>query len=83
MLFEAERVVDATCVHPSASVMPNSCASCRPELRAVGQGFSPGRTRAPPQVFNLVLAARATHQWYLSTFPTYPKARRALIPFLL
>lgn len=32
---------------------------------------------------NLVPRARTHHQWYLKTFPTYPRSRRAIIPFLL
>lgn len=33
-------------------------------------------------VVNLVLAADATHAWYLRTFAAYPKRRRALVPFI-
>lgn len=32
---------------------------------------------------NLVPRAFATHRWYLSRFPDYPRSRRALVPFLL
>lgn len=32
---------------------------------------------------NLTLAARMTHAWYHRQFKSYPRGRRALIPFLL
>lgn len=32
---------------------------------------------------NLVPRAVAHHQWYLRTFPEYPKGRRAVLPFVL
>ena len=31
---------------------------------------------------NLVPRAWATHAWYRARFPDYPRARRALIPFV-
>lgn len=31
---------------------------------------------------NLFPRARSTHNWYLETFPDYPKKRKALIPFI-
>lgn len=31
---------------------------------------------------NQIGVAHFTHQWYRSTFPQYPKSRRAFIPFL-
>jgi steroid 5-alpha reductase family enzyme len=34
-------------------------------------------------VANLVPRALAHHRWYRATFPEYPAARKALIPFLL
>ena len=34
------------------------------------------------QVSNLMLAAEATHKWYLTHFPEYPRQRRTLVPFL-
>lgn len=47
-------------------------------------------TWAMPAVFvlllsaaNLVPRALATHRWYRETFPDYPPARRALVPFVL
>jgi len=33
-------------------------------------------------VVNLVLAAGPTHRWYHTTFPEYPRQRKALIPWL-
>jgi len=32
---------------------------------------------------NLAPRAFSTHKWYLSTFPDYPKNRKALIPFIV
>ena len=34
------------------------------------------------QVANLVLAASLTHEWYHSRFKTYPRHRKALIPYI-
>ena len=45
--------------------------------------FSIPHTTLPPQVVNLVPAADASHRWYKDTFPhTYPKGRRALLPWI-
>lgn len=35
-----------------------------------------------PQLLNLILAAGMTQQWYHKKFSSYPKARRALIPWV-
>jgi steroid 5-alpha reductase family enzyme len=43
----------------------------------------PGAAFAFWTVANLVPRARANHSWYLSTFPDYPKTRKAIIPFVL
>ena len=32
---------------------------------------------------NLVPRARAHHRWYRATFPDYPPARKAIIPYVL
>ena len=34
------------------------------------------------QVANLLLAAGPTHEWYKERFPSYPRQRRALIPWV-
>ncbi len=54
---------------------------------AAAPGDACGGTRArcrclPTQVINLVLAADATHRWYVEHFKTYPRGRRALVPFV-
>ena len=33
-------------------------------------------------IVNLALAARMTHQWYVSHFKTYPRQRKMLIPYM-
>ena len=42
----------------------------------------PGLVFAVCTFANLFPRARSTHNWYLETFPDYPKKRKALIPFI-
>ncbi|XP_024528091.1 polyprenol reductase 2 isoform X1 [Selaginella moellendorffii] len=66
-----------------------SCAHYLSEIvMYFGLVFASGGTQATiwfllAWVFsNLYLAAKETHEWYLSKFENYPKNRKALIPFL-
>jgi protein-S-isoprenylcysteine O-methyltransferase Ste14 len=43
----------------------------------------PGLAFAVWTAANLIPRARANHRWYLERFPDYPRARRAVIPFVL
>lgn len=49
---------------------------------AIAAGTPAAVTFAVFTFFNLGPRARTHHQWYLATFPDYPKDRKALIPFL-
>jgi len=42
----------------------------------------PGLVFAIWTIANLAPRARSNHEWYLKTFPDYPKVRKALIPYL-
>lgn len=49
---------------------------------AVAMGALPGFAFLAWTLANLVPRAREHHRWYRATFPGYPRARRALVPFL-
>ena len=71
----------------------SACCGCNRFSPAWRQGYCglvlpsllPSRT--PPscdtlQVSNLLLAAGMTQEWYRAHFKTYPRDRRAVLPFL-
>lgn len=58
----------------AAAALPCAASSC-------GR-FSPGLAVPVVQVVNLLLAAGLTQEWYRRQFKTYPKKRRAIIPFV-